>query len=215
MKCILQALLFFIGDDNDYTIAKLKDGKCWMTQNLRIIDKQLTSVDSNINGNFFIPKTTLNEWYVGTWPKGWLDAYAYIDQDHGGYYTWYAATAGSAGEQSIDAPYSICPFGWHLPHNGEFKSLINYYTYSTITQPPQNFTYSGRINAYTDQNASIIGQEQEGHYWTSSGADTHGVGDGCSYGDACGMNFFKSSQALSIGSWGQSCYGRSVRCMKD
>ena len=42
------ATLTDIRDNNTYTVRKLKDGKIWMTENLRLIDKTISSADSNL-----------------------------------------------------------------------------------------------------------------------------------------------------------------------
>ena len=106
-------------DNSTYTVAKLSDGKCWMTQNLRIVNKTLTPSDSNVNTNFTVPASA-----------GWTDAsntgnhvYYGNKPDYGAYYTWHTATAGTSA-----STYDICPKGWRLPtggSSGEFQTLYN------------------------------------------------------------------------------------------
>ena len=50
-----------IRDGKTYWVAKLKDGNCWMTQNLDITDKIITSADSDIvSGSFTIPTSDIS-----------------------------------------------------------------------------------------------------------------------------------------------------------
>ncbi|MCQ2049687.1 MAG: hypothetical protein MJZ22_01590 [Candidatus Saccharibacteria bacterium] len=130
-------------DDKIYWVSKLKDGNCWMTQNLdydlSVAENQtLVPETSNVtttrsvapDGNF--TSGSLSE-------NGYLDGgdYYYVDgltktegasnlpEDSadrhyavGNYYSWKTATAGlgtpdAAKGKSIEE--SICPAGWNLP----------------------------------------------------------------------------------------------------
>ena len=151
-------------DNNTYTVSKLADGKCWMTQNLRIINKTITPADSNVTANYTIPASSISGFNS-------LDtSNAYVDSD-GGFYTWYTATAGT-GTQDLDTQgqnttASICPKGWRLPtggDSGEFKTLYNNYNSSSVLRSnPVNLTLSGL--AY---NSSRRDQGSLGRYWSST-----------------------------------------------
>ena len=151
-------------DNNTYTVSKLADGKCWMTQNLRIIDKTITPADSDVTSNYTIPASSISG----------FDSYdtsnAYVD-NYGGFYTWYTATAGT-GTQSLstrgyNTSVSICPKGWRLPtsgDNGEFKILDNSYNSSSaLSSNPINLTLSGVAH-----NSSRGGQGLGGFHWSST-----------------------------------------------
>lgn len=111
-------------DNNTYTVAKLADDKCWMTQNLILggnSEITLTSADTNVPDsftdksgnavtNFTLPKSELRAVATATEPIsfssydqadvyvatqcGNSDAHANNSAPCGGYYTWYTATAG-------------------------------------------------------------------------------------------------------------------------
>ena len=151
-------------DNNTYTVSKLADGKCWMTQNLRIAGKTITPADSNVTANYTIPASSLSG----------FDSYdtsnAYVDSD-GGFYTWHAATAGTGtyalSTQGQTATASICPKGWRLPagdDSGEFKTLYNNYSSSSaIRSNPVNLTLSGDVYG-----SSRYDQGSRGLYWSST-----------------------------------------------
>ena len=142
-----------IRDNNTYTVSKLADGKCWMTQNLRIIDKTITPADSDISG--FSSYDTSN---------------AYVDGD-GGFYNWYTATAGTGtytlSTQGQNTTVSICPKGWRLPtggNGGEFQTLYNNYSSSSaLSSSPVNLTLSGY-----EYSGSRYDQGSNGYYWSST-----------------------------------------------
>ena len=130
-------------DEQNYTIAKLKDGKVWMTKNLNIaggtaLSADNTDVDASYiesfttsnnltktNNTIILPESSTSGFNVNN--------YSYIynsgnitasqadctsTQACNSYYSWDAATLGSGrsiNTENTDAPYSICPKGWELP----------------------------------------------------------------------------------------------------
>ena len=150
-------------DNNAYTVSKLADGKCWMTQNLRIVNKTLTPVDSDVTSNYTIPASSISGF------NSFDTSNAYVDSD-GGFYTWYTATAGT-GTQSFSAQgqntiVSICPKGWRLPtggDSGEFKALNNRYSSYSDLMANIDFTLSGNVNS-----GSRRDQGSYGYYWSST-----------------------------------------------
>ena len=151
-------------DNNTYTVSKLADGRCWMTQNLRIAGKTLTPTDSDVTTDYTIPASSLSGFI------SYDTSNAYVDSD-GGFYTWYTATAGT-GTQALstdgqNTTVSICPKGWRLPtsgNNGEFEVLYdNYYSSSVLRSNPINLTLSGNVAI-----SSRGGQGSYGEYWSST-----------------------------------------------
>ena len=152
-------------DGNTYAVSKLADGKCWMTQNLRIIDKTITPADSDVTSNYTIPVSSISGF------NSYDTSNAYIDNNDGGFYTWYTATAGT-GTQSLstrgyNTSVSICPKGWRLPVNGsgsEFQTLYNNYNSSSaLRSNPVNLTLSGYVVS-----SSRVYQGSRGYYWSST-----------------------------------------------
>ena len=152
-------------DDNTYTVSKLADGRCWMTQNLRIINKTITPADSDVTANYTIPASSLSGFDLGIYNT----SNAYVDSD-GGFYNWYTATAGT-GTQALsthdqNTTVSICPKGWRLPtggNGGEFNILDNSYDSSFLRSIPLNLTLSGNVAI-----SSRGGQGSYGEYWSST-----------------------------------------------
>lgn len=124
-------------DGQDYTVAKLADGKCWMTENLNIAGGTALSVDdTDFDSAYTLPTT--NGWATdggklvlptSSTVFGAANNVAKLynsgnKADCGSnascysYYSWDAATLGSGRSVStddVDAPYSICPKNWKLP----------------------------------------------------------------------------------------------------
>ena len=158
-------------DGTMYTVKKLADGKVWMTDNLRIANKEITSVDSNVSSNFTIPASLISGCFRD------VDANcAYVDSTYGGYYNFYTATAGTGGaslaSDGANAPSSICPKGWRLPTSGEFQTLYNNYNSAALMQGEPNFTPSGQV-----QSGGIYAQGSAGYFWSSTTKDNNSAYD--------------------------------------
>ena len=131
-------------DNQAYTVAKLPDGKWWMTENLRLNPAgiQLTAENTN-NPTQAVRNITSSENLCAENTATCINRFTYSISNlnpstsgnfaygNGGYYNIYAATAGHAAVD-INNPVTelvsgdICPKGWHLPvsgTNGDFRTL--------------------------------------------------------------------------------------------
>ena len=129
--------LYDARDDQAYTVAKLADGKYWMTENLNIAGgTALSSEDTDLDSSYTLP--TNNGWTVtdgklvlpASSTSGFsTDKYAYVYNSGNrtsncsstgcySYYSWDVATLGSGrsiSTDNTDAEQSICPKNWRLP----------------------------------------------------------------------------------------------------
>ena len=151
-------------DEQVYTIAKLDDGKIWMTKNLNLAGGTiLSSNDTDFEPSYVLPTT--NGWTTtdnnsklvmpASSTSGFsTNNYASLYNSDStacasnspcySYYSWDTATMGSGRNVSVDntdASYSICPKGWRLPntYNGvnnsaSFRALIIAYGGSSTVQ---------------------------------------------------------------------------------
>ena len=159
-----------LGDKRDgeiYTMAKLKDGKCWMTQNLRYqlsTTTPLTPADSDVGQNW-TPNRSTETTLSSAWdsdPEDYKTVRSYYDSSayntNGVYYTHTAATAGttaSMDNNGDEATGSICPKGWRLPKSDKnVSNTMNNEFYALIKQ------YEGSY--------SWIGDNEWGYYYNSS-----------------------------------------------
>ena len=134
-------------DDEVYTVAKLGDGHCWMTENLRInpatanitadntngptqafLDALATATDattlcnSNNSGCDDTIKYNLNDLNRSLTASPTANNNSSSWYSYGGMYNWYTATAGnglySRSSGSVTNDGDICPTGWRLPTGG-------------------------------------------------------------------------------------------------
>ena len=172
-----------VRDGKTYQVKKLADGRCWMTENLRLEDITITSADSNLPSGktVTIPSSrdSVNRWcngnsagcYERLITMNYIDAGNSGHPEYGNYYNWYTATA-TYGKRSTntDTEYSICPAGWRLPKggpNGEFQALYDagYNTPALMMKDAggPHFVLSGAREAGNTQASGEIGR-----YWSST-----------------------------------------------
>ncbi len=196
-------------DGNTYTVKKLLDGQCWMTDNLRLgksTPMTLTSSDSDVASNFELPAAITNLVNNNFTSNNVNIAETYIDSTYGGYYNWLAATAGE-GTTSLDSrttvEHSICPKGWRLPKgytDGDFWQLYyDYYPSAEQMMDVPNFKYGGFI--YAGQIAGN-GQGSYARYWSATNTNS-------SYASSL---YFTDNDAMPANSY-PKYYAHSVRCI--
>lgn len=153
------ATLIDTRDNNTYTVAKLADGRCWMTKNLRITNRTLTTANSDVAKNFVVPASTATD-FSGKYNSTKM----YFHSTYGGYYNWFTATAGEGtlSKTSGSTSHSICPKGWRLPTQAEFNTLKSKYNVTTARQAPISIV----LNGYYAQ--SLLNTNKEANYWSST-----------------------------------------------
>ncbi|MBP3899340.1 fibrobacter succinogenes major paralogous domain-containing protein [Candidatus Saccharibacteria bacterium] len=205
-------------DNEEYTVRKLADGNCWMTQNLRLQNKTISNADSNLPSSktVTIPASSTSLWCT-TISAACDDQLMTLDAtdtsisgqssaqaDYGVYYNWYTATAtyGTYPMSSGSVSYDICPKGWRLPtggSSGEFQTLYGYYGSSadmrSTTGPA--FVLSGyRRGGSTDYQGGY------GAYWSSTALNSSNAYD-----------LYLNSSSVGPALRNLKYYGFSVRCV--
>ena len=206
-------------DTNSYTVKKLADSRCWMTDNMKLADASIDSTNSNLppGATFDVPASSEEGWCSDATEACFnkanvLDAGNIQHQEYGMYYSWNAATAGYGLYSQIpifeDVPYSICPKGWRLPSSkssGDFQTLRNAYSSSVFGDDwrisPLNFPLSGYRGT-----SSIASQGVEGSYWSSTASNNAG---------AFGVRVGSSTVDMNTESGYYIYRGFSVRCIAD
>ena len=215
------------GITKKYWVTKLKDGHCWMTQNLAYDFKQgtvLTSADSDVKSDWTVPTDALTIGETGSysdfrmWKGNDAENGRTGHMSYGNYYYWNAATTGTGGSSSSSAhsSSSICPKGWRLPKGGsgsdnEFQALVNAgkLTATTIQQAPYYFQLAGHIYTYmigpeAPAPGSLRSAGETGNLWSSTRSNGP-------------SNLYIDQQPLKLdadnGAPGGNAFGYSVRCL--
>ncbi len=193
--------LIDIRDGKSYWVTKLKDGNCWMTQNLAYNGG---GVERAYNGS-----NSCSGWTNDNTVAQYCNP-GHTDGDHasrGNYYSWPAAMNGNTS--ATGQVQGVCPSGWHLPTSnttakGSFGGLTTAYgagnnsAGSTIMRgSPMYFQYSGYANS-----SGIDDVGSRGWYWSST-----------PYGSNSAYLLYLGSSAAGPSDDGTRYDGFSVRCL--
>ena len=196
-------------DGKSYKIARLKDGNCWMQENLKLDGgRTLTSADSNVANDVILPANITS----GTSVNTAMQIASAVSGYDGNYYNWCAATAsGDCSNITTEQYNSVCPKGWRLPGNSgdySFSNLFGKYGLPTsnvsenhiseVEASPLRFTRAGRYGSgYRDQGSLGI-------YWSRVPS-----------GSAYAYDFNYSSSNFYPQGTNYKYYGLSVRCVLE
>ena len=180
-------------DNETYTIQKLKDGNCWMLENLRLNSATLVNALTTDNTNmspdvaFTLPSDTNASMMSSTFEdytqpqhnatyRDYLSFYAQSSTAKSGtYYNYCAASAGTVCDSNSvpahDAEYDICPKGWHLAKGGSDSDYTK--LFSLYNSNPTDFNTAVKlVRAGYYFNGGIQADGNVGFYWTSTYLNT-------------------------------------------
>ena len=220
-------------DNEVYTVAKLADGNCWMTENLRL-DNNATINAANTNNpisTFTALSPSSNSWCAQdadtcfnqsklntnnianpVSPMTGTDANIY---SYSNYYNWYSATAGNGTRETSNNQVTagdICPAGWQLPYggsgdinNGKGNTSGGFYYLNNILGNSSNAWRSFPNNfVYSGGGgSSAYDRGSRGYYWSSTAGYTSSA-------------YFMSFTSGNVGPGtvnGYKSNGISVRCV--
>jgi uncharacterized protein (TIGR02145 family) len=188
---------------NTYTVAKLADNRCWMTQDLVIEDALLTPADSDVSEDFSLPSASTATFNDAS------SARVRLDETSGSsaWYNWYAATAGSGTYNTTGAfnpvSQSICPKGWKLPSSIEYgdglQDVYNNSAENGLDRYTPNFSRRGTV-----YQARIDDYGTKAYYWLAN--------PGTSAGSAMFM-MLDNDNVYQMGVGNSVYFGRAVRCI--
>ena len=219
-------------DDNVYTVSKLADGNCWMTENLKLgkdTTMTLTSADSDVVNDFEIPAVQTSgatPWGSSAQnPGNAKGIYATGDDGYGNLYNWYTATAGtgvntmvsSSATALTNAASSVCPKGWRLPDGGQSTDKSFYQLDISYGGTGANRTDASQVSKFVNSplNYTYTGfynfaggygsNGTIGQYWTRSASTTSGYAY-LHYIHKTG-NYIQPQRTAYVG------YGNAIRCV--
>ncbi len=156
---------YIIYAGENYTVVELKDGKWWMSENLRYIPEGLTPSDdlTNVTAGVYYPVVSVDE--AGAFAK---------DEDtihHNGYlYQAETAFGLNVGDltsveqaQALEGAQGICPDGWHIPTSADILALVG---------KSAGLTTNAEAPYYDGANGSIVKLNEDGFNMDAFGGVT-------------------------------------------
>ena len=160
-------------DNNTYAIAKLKDGNCWMIENLRLDDSATLTAENTDNPAISklsahstywcesLDATCINQSMLKTSnttnPVATMTSSNANIVGYGNYYNWYSATAGNGTYDTTaetNVAGSICPIGWHLPTGGDIASSESWQLSRAIIGSDPNYLHTDGLLYYRNVNST-------------------------------------------------------------
>ena len=114
-------------DNKEYFVAKLADGKCWMTQNLDLdlsTAKTLTASNTDISANWTPVRSTIATSNLASWDDSYTSPYSYDPGD-----TYYY-TSNSNSDDIKYTSLSACTGAGHTADDCKHYHVGNYYNFS-------------------------------------------------------------------------------------
>jgi len=165
-------------EGNSYEVVKIGN-QVWMAENLKT---------TKYNDGTIIPNIT----YDNQWSNLTTGAWAFYNNDashnakYGKLYNWYAVSKTTNGNKNI------CPTGWHVPKDDEWKVLIGYLVGESIAggklkeigttnwkSPNSNATnislFTGLPGGHRSNVGSYVYIGNYGYWWSSSENDKDGA----------------------------------------
>ena len=223
-------------DNQKYLVARLKDGNCWMLQNLKLgrstSTLTLTPTNSDVGSNYILDNKLPSP---GKFHAYTIDGVQYQNNSteyyctgdgtasdwESCYYNWYTATAGTGttyiASQGQNVNNSICPAGWTLPTQPQFQALYNQYP-SAAQMEVANPTTTKENTPTVGQVTSTPGFLLSGYYDTG-GALSLGSGGSywsrTAYSAQNGYDLRMNTTGVYPSHYYYKYYGFAVRCVAN
>ena len=217
---IPQATLTDTRDNNTYRVRKTADNRCWIVDNLRIVNKTIYSTDSNITASSFTIPASINVFANSTTPQVY---YGDNNATYGALYNYYAATAGTGTGTAGPVDSDICPKGWYLPYGSDFlTSFAAYNAEQGVTGGVTSATKWGSV--YIMTNSGYLNCcSYSGRYRGENAAGYNGWWTGLTTGSMIGTSQYQAEFRYNqtpegLGTWYYSptmlrVDGISIRCI--
>ena len=172
-------------DGETYTVRSYDDGRCWMTENLRIVGT-ITKENSDITADSYtIPDDNwTNYWEASDTEEDYYNhpytRYNHDAKSYGALYNYVAATAGTITgmDNQNEATESVCPKGWKMPSKDEYGALMRAYgadpegyggpnASQIMRTDPLTFSFSGDVD-FGGRYINYRNDTGAGYWWTTT-----------------------------------------------
>ncbi|MFO7575084.1 MAG: fibrobacter succinogenes major paralogous domain-containing protein [Bacteroidales bacterium] len=201
--------------NKEYKWVRIGD-QIWMAENLAY----LPAVNTALEGSYTNPYYYVYD-YSGTNVN---DAKATVNYNtYGVLYNWPAAMAGSAtSSTNPSGVQGVCPTGWHLPADAEWKELTDYlggesvaggklketgitHWLSPNTGATNETGFTALPGGDRNNHGAVAPLNQTGFWWSATENLT----------DSSWGRFMESGTSLVTRFYSHKDYGFSVRCVRD
>jgi uncharacterized protein (TIGR02145 family) len=133
---------YILYHEDKYTVAKMKDGKWWMTQNLRYVPEGITVGDAltNVTAGVYYPVVVNSENTAAEFSKNIevITARGYLYQAEVALGLKVGDLTTVAAAQALEGAQGLCPKGWHVPTSADIQNLVGKVAGLTTIESPYN-----------------------------------------------------------------------------
>lgn len=183
-----------------YTVAKMQDGKWWMTQNLRYVPEGITVGDelTNVTAGVYYPLVLKEDLSAAEFSKNIevINANGYLYQAEVALGLSVGGITTVAQAEALEGAQGICPKGWHVPTGDDIINLVGKAVspLATNTEAPY---YDGANGSIALLNADGFNMEAYGAVSIGNNTATAGtfMGRMAGYDHLCSSMFCGSTYA--------------------
>lgn len=117
---------YILYHEDKYTVAKMKDGKWWMTENMRYVPEGFTpSADlDNVTAGVYYPLTVVENSRAFATDNETIARNGYLYQAEVALGLKIGDIKSLEDAQALEGAQGICPKGWHVPTKTDITNLV-------------------------------------------------------------------------------------------
>ena len=161
-----------------YTVAQMKDGKWWMTQNLRYVPEGITVGDAltNVTAGIYYPLVVNAGQTAAEFSKDItvIEKRGYLYQAEVALGLKIGDLTSVAQAEALDGAQGLCPKGWHIPTGADIIGLVGK-AVSPLTNNTEAPYYDGANGSIALLNADGFNMEAYGAISIADNTKTSGT----------------------------------------
>ena len=168
---------YILYHEDKYTVAKMKDGKWWMTQNMRYVPEGIEVSDdlTKVTAGVFYPLVLKEDLSAAEFSRDItvINARGYLYQAEVALGLKVGDLTTLAAAQALEGTQGLCPKGWHVPTTADILALVG--KGAQLTTNPDAPYYNGADGSIALLNADGFNMEAYGAITIQDNTKTAGT----------------------------------------
>ena len=168
---------YILYHEDKYTVAKMKDGKWWMTQNMRYVPEGIEVSDdlTKVTAGVFYPLVLKEDLSAAEFSRDItvINSRGYLYQAEVALGLKVGDLTTLAAAQALEGTQGLCPKGWHVPTTADILALVG--KGAQLTTNPDAPYYNGADGSIALLNADGFNMEAYGAITIQDNTKTAGT----------------------------------------
>jgi len=168
---------YILYHEDKYTVAKMKDGKWWMTQNMRYVPEGIEVSDdlTKVTAGVFYPLVLKEDLSAAEFSRDItvIKSRGYLYQAEVALGLKVGDLTTLAAAQALEGTQGLCPKGWHVPTTADILALVG--KGAQLTTNPDAPYYNGADGSIALLNADGFNMEAYGAITIQDNTKTTGT----------------------------------------